>query len=723
MTGDSFKKALPARFRRADGLVQASPFFALWLLGLSLFIHKIIDTDIWWHLRTGKYILETLSIPVADMYSYTAAGNSWIDTHWLFQVVLYGTYNALGAYGLSLLFLLVYSSVFIILWKACSPEKDDFAAIFLFWLGLLACSSRFLARPEAFTYLMISIYTFLLCRFERGRAGKWSLLMLIPLQALWVNMQGLFILGLFLISAYAAQPVAVTVIRKALKKEADPAQTRKGILLIAVLAGSTAACLLNPYGLEGLWFPFSLFTRAGGMENIFARSIAELQPPFSGYNLTLPLKFFGAFLALSAVVLALDYRKMKLSHILVFAGLGYLAMSARRNVAIFVLAFLPIAVEHASSVVARLREMRGGKHADAIRRADLVCRLIIFLAVVSQIYSVMSGRYYMADRRSERFGFGFKEQTFPHGAFVFVKEKDISGPFFNNMDIGGMFIWEMYPEERVFIDARLEVNSAEVFSEYRRAMSDAKAFVRLSKKYALNAILITHTSQDGLRLMPVLSLLPDWTLVYLDPIAAVFVRTVPENDDVISEHRIDLANAPIPTFAPNDDLNESGPRVFSWIFGRPALAAKDTEAQNRFSLGLVFLVMGRHGRAVEQFKAGLELAPSSPEGHYNLGLAYDQTGRKESAVQYYEKAIELNHRHARAHGNLGSIYEQRGLKKMAEKEYKQAIKWGNNPIPLYNLGALYYERGDSEAARAQWRRALKVDPSFAPASEALESLD
>jgi tetratricopeptide (TPR) repeat protein len=693
------------------------------LLGLSLFTHKIIDSDIWWHLAAGRQIVETSSIPAVDMFSYTAGGNKWIDTHWLFQVIVYGTHHALGPYGLSLLLIFVFSTVFTLLWKACPPQEGRFTALLLFWLGVMACSARYLARPEALTYLMIALFTFVLLRFEQGRGRKWTVFLLIPLQVLWTNLQGLFILGPFLIGAYAAQPVAAVLLRKALKKEKDQDQYRKAILLIATLAGSTVACLLNPYGLEGLLFPFTLFTRAGGMENIFALSIAELQPPFSGYNLTFPLKVFGVFLALSAALLALDYRNFKLSHVLVFLGLGYLALNARRNVAIFVLAMLPIAVEHANGIVSRLRGMRGGKFHKPIGTAEFVGCLAISLVMIFQIYSVISGSYYVADKRLERFGLGFKEQAFPHGAFAFLRENEIGGPFFNNMDIGGMFIWEMYPKERVFIDPRLEVNSAETFSEYRRAMSDPNAFAHLARKYDFNAVIVSHTSQDGLGLMPILSFMRDWTLIYLDPIAAVFVYKSSQNAPLIEAQRIDISRDTIEPVALNDTLNDAGLLPLGKMSDGSRSLSDDVAAQNYFNLGLVFYMTGRMDRAVQQLEAGLELMPDSAEGHYNIGLAYDGMNRAEDAARYYERAIGINPRHAGAHTNLGTIYYMRGLKDRAEREYKLAVKGdGKKSIALFYLGVLSHERGDLKSARTYWEKALKENRSLPQAKQALEEL-
>jgi len=291
------------------------------------------------------------------------------------------------------------------------------------------------------------------------------------------------------------------------------------------------------------------------------------------------------------------------------------------------------------------------------------------------------------------------------------------------MDIGGMFIWEMYPAEKVFIDPRLEVNTARAFSEYRRAMADPNAFAQLANRYAFNAVIVSHTSQDGLGLMAILCPWPEWTLVYLDPIAAVFVRTTPRNTRSIEEHAIDIDNDTIIPVAPDDTLNDTGALPLGKIFGGYPLLSTEEKAQNHFNLGLVYLTTGRLEHAIDQLEIGLELMPDSAEAHYNIGLAYERMGSADDAAAHYEKAIAIDPRHVGAHSNLGKIFDDRGLKERAEREYKLAIKGGgNDPIPLFNLGAFYYEQGDREKARKYWEKALEANPSFAPAQQALDQL-
>ncbi len=44
----------------------------------------IIDADIWWHLRTGQWIIEHGAIPTTDPFSSYGMGKPWTAYSWLF---------------------------------------------------------------------------------------------------------------------------------------------------------------------------------------------------------------------------------------------------------------------------------------------------------------------------------------------------------------------------------------------------------------------------------------------------------------------------------------------------------------------------------------------------------------------------------------------------------------------------------------------------------------
>ena len=43
----------------------------------------LADGDTGWHIRTGEYILNTHSVPVRDLFSFSKAGQPWFAWEWL----------------------------------------------------------------------------------------------------------------------------------------------------------------------------------------------------------------------------------------------------------------------------------------------------------------------------------------------------------------------------------------------------------------------------------------------------------------------------------------------------------------------------------------------------------------------------------------------------------------------------------------------------------------
>src|SRR4030042_2631385 len=75
---------------------------------------KLFDSDFWWHISTGRYIIETGSIPDKDPFSYTASleenknllperENFILKQYWLGQVIFYLIYNYAGPKGIVIL--------------------------------------------------------------------------------------------------------------------------------------------------------------------------------------------------------------------------------------------------------------------------------------------------------------------------------------------------------------------------------------------------------------------------------------------------------------------------------------------------------------------------------------------------------------------------------------------------------------------------------------------
>ena len=84
------------------------------LLLLGMFSPEIADSDFWWHLKTGQFLVEQHRLPVPDPFAFTTARahdayagepvtRYFNLTHeWLAQAVMYLVYRAGGFAGIVL---------------------------------------------------------------------------------------------------------------------------------------------------------------------------------------------------------------------------------------------------------------------------------------------------------------------------------------------------------------------------------------------------------------------------------------------------------------------------------------------------------------------------------------------------------------------------------------------------------------------------------------------
>jgi hypothetical protein len=122
-----------------------------------------IDSDLWWHLRSGQVMIETGHPLITDMFSYTREGETWVNHSWLGEIILFGLYRlggwtAISAWmgamaALTAVFLWwqtrgnTYVKAGFILWPVCMRSSLDTASS-VFFIGT-ACATRMADKPLA----------------------------------------------------------------------------------------------------------------------------------------------------------------------------------------------------------------------------------------------------------------------------------------------------------------------------------------------------------------------------------------------------------------------------------------------------------------------------------------------------------------------------------------------------------------------------------------------
>ena len=171
-----------------DGLLIVG-FLAL-TFALGCFRQK--DMDIWWHLKTGELIQDRGEWPRKDWYTFTSTDQDWVDLHWLFQVAASKLY---AAGGMPLLTLAAASLGTVALALVIAARRTDWSVPLSIacWLpALFLMGGRFYVRPEMVSLVCIALFLTVLFHADRS---PWLPVLLLGIQVLWVNVQGLFILG------------------------------------------------------------------------------------------------------------------------------------------------------------------------------------------------------------------------------------------------------------------------------------------------------------------------------------------------------------------------------------------------------------------------------------------------------------------------------------------------------------------------------------------------
>ena len=196
------------------------------------------DFDTYWQIAVGQWILDHHAMPRVDIYSFTKAGEPWISSSWLSQVLYATSYNLAGWTGPVVLAASLHRRHLRIARPTFSAAAFLRAyAVAIAIAALVLSMGHFLARPHVLVLPVMLVWAHgLLSASERGQApSPW----LLPVIALWANLHGGFVFGLVLVGAFALDALW----------NADRAQ-RKSLVLrwTAFGIGALVACCVTPYG-------------------------------------------------------------------------------------------------------------------------------------------------------------------------------------------------------------------------------------------------------------------------------------------------------------------------------------------------------------------------------------------------------------------------------------------------------------------------------------------
>ena len=443
--------------RAKTGWGWAAVAAAAWLA-----LYPITSVDAYYHLATGRRILDERAIPARGVGSASFGQAPWHDNEWGFQVLaaLLGrsTRDASGVLdltpaGRAALIVLraatLAATLTLLLRTMVRLDVGPGLAALGVWLAAFLTFGNLFwdIRPQILSYLAIAGVFHLL---ERSRGGaRWALPASLVVIALWSNVHGAVILG---IAALAGEASGAWIER--LRGTVESAEARR--LTASALLAPAAACL-NPLGWHQLVYPLNYAAHP----EIFAGNNEWTRPDL----LHLPLLMLCAALLALAVAAGARPRPRHALRLALFAGLF---LTAIRHLPFLVIAGVPIGAA-ALTEAARRGGWRHLLDPFSAGERSRVRRVSLGLALAASVAALSGARFIsIVPRIAEA-----PSRPLPEAEVRFLASKGVAGAGFNAYRAGGFLMFRMYPAELVVIDVRNDLYGSFRVDVYNRILTTA----------------------------------------------------------------------------------------------------------------------------------------------------------------------------------------------------------------------------------------------------------
>lgn len=457
-----------------------------------------MNQDLGRHIKIGEIIVKTFQIPQTNLFSYTNPDFPFINHHWLSEVIFY-LLSQINLNSLLYLKVILVLSAFFILIKHSVNRSGIFPTI----ISILLFSPFFLdrsqIRPEIFGYLFFSFLLFLLLTYPKNK----KYLFPIPLiMILWVNIHISFVFGLFIIGLLILK--SLILYKKNFLKE-------KYFLLIVAL--SIFSVFLNPNGISGALYPFTIFSNYG-------YTIAENQNLLylNGMTSNLWIKYFfilSPLVFISSIILLSRTKIIELIILIVFYLTTFIQI---RHMPFFVLAVIPV---FALSLKYIFEEI--------LKKLSKDNKSILYLSLsgIFIFYTLffVSGWFPKTFDINRNFGSVMTEDA--KKGVEFLNKNKLEKNIFNNFDIGGYLIYSLYPQYKFFVDNRPEAYPADFLKNtYMNIHTDKNLRDKMFEKYNIKTIFFAHSDQTGWAESFIAEIYKDlnWKLIYADSSIIILSR-------------------------------------------------------------------------------------------------------------------------------------------------------------------------------------------------------
>lgn len=484
--------------------------FALTALAM-MYLAPIADIDIWWHLATGRYLLENVTFLSSDPFGLageqiTPGRELILNGYWLSQVIFYSIFQFFGLKGIIALrvILLIIPSLVVLVygWSKFSRSSAVFLLALLSGWTMIYVSG---IRPNHLTIAFVPLLFALLN--EVSYAADWqdvakynfrAAWFLPPFMLIWANLHGGFLLGTVVLVIYATcETITLYKTKHTLKPTAK---------LWGIVVATTLATLATPNGI----LTYTQYLGAQG--GIIVQKTSEYQSPFILAKNGV-ITYWPYFIVLLFTLLAIisRWRQIAFTRTVLLLFTAMISLTAFRYAPLFVGAATVLLIPVVQQIAGGLQ--RGKVLFDI--SSGVLFFMILYFSVVS--YPRTAGAL-------PRDGV-IDPSRFPIEATNFIEKNQLSGVIFNHFNWGGFLLWRQPGKLKTFIDGR-NLNTS-LFHAYTKALWLPAETQAIFDRFGVDLIIMPRLNPFTGELYALTDFLwgsPLWVQIYRDPYAMILGR-------------------------------------------------------------------------------------------------------------------------------------------------------------------------------------------------------
>lgn len=440
----------------------------------GLTYNLITDNDTWWQIKLGEWMVKNRQVYTTEVFSHIAQGKIYIAYQWLSQVLFYLIAGTNGV-GLGLFKMLIIGGTYgATLYYFIRRYGAKQWSILIFGVLAYLIAYRTQERPHLFEIVFTSFLLIIIDRWNDSQQNK-VLLFFLPLQILWANMHGSFLLGPFLVGIWGACRLP--------KKDSR----KSGIMLMAFSLLLILSSMINPFGYKLIEKSLIMFFTHDYMR----QHINEWKSVFH-YPLAYWFMAWCLWIVSTALAMFKKKEQTSLSDWATLALATYFPISGVRYVTLSTLLALPLLLKYSSQIFPTPVNFK---------RASLI---LLPVTLFISFFGFAEGAWVFRAR-----GLGFNYQQVPLDIFQHIKSHQLKGVLLTHYNDSSYTIYYLYPEVLTMLDSRTELYGKELFEEHQNAYATDIGFNFYVQKYNVNLIL-TRIEHGPLRNF--LFNHPDWKL-------------------------------------------------------------------------------------------------------------------------------------------------------------------------------------------------------------------